>query len=117
MSWGCPGMLKSSSELDVVSNRWESIRFLFRGYIPLGARDITTFEIPKQIKPLPLIADLPKPSWLWTWFRNTGLRIVVAGCRLHYFICARLVCFELLRIFSTIDRSIFYTYENSYNGA
>ena len=26
--------------MNVVSNRWESIRFLFRGYIVLGARDI-----------------------------------------------------------------------------
>ena len=40
MSWGCPGMLKSRSDIDVISNRWESIRYLFRGYIPLGARDI-----------------------------------------------------------------------------
>ena len=40
MSWGCPGMLKSRSDMDVVSNRWESIRSLFKGYIPHGARDI-----------------------------------------------------------------------------
>ena len=40
MSWGCPGMLKSSSDLDVVSNTWESIRSLFKGYIHVGARDI-----------------------------------------------------------------------------
>ena len=40
MSWGCPVILKSSSDLDVVSNRSESIRSLFRGYIPVGARDI-----------------------------------------------------------------------------
>ena len=39
MSWGCPGMLKSSSDLDVVSNTWESIRS-FKGYIHVGARDI-----------------------------------------------------------------------------
>ena len=39
-SWGCPGMLKSSSDLDVVSDRWESTRSLFKGYIPLDARDI-----------------------------------------------------------------------------
>ena len=40
MSCGCPGMLKSKSDIDVVSSRWESIRSLFSGYIPLGARDI-----------------------------------------------------------------------------
>ena len=40
MSWGCPGMLKSMSDLDVVPNRWESIRSLFRGYIALDAWDI-----------------------------------------------------------------------------
>ena len=37
---GYPGMLKSRSDLDVVSSRWESIRLLFRCYIPLGAKDI-----------------------------------------------------------------------------
>ena len=40
MSWGCLGMLKSRSDLGVVSNSWESIWALFRGDIPLGARDI-----------------------------------------------------------------------------
>ena len=40
MSWGCPDMLESSSDLDVISNRSESIRSLFKGYIPLDARDI-----------------------------------------------------------------------------
>ena len=40
MSWGCQGMLKSRSGIDVVSIRWESLRSLFRGYILLGARDI-----------------------------------------------------------------------------
>ena len=40
MSWGCPGMLKSSSGMDVVSNRWESIISLFRDYIAIGSRDI-----------------------------------------------------------------------------
>ena len=40
MSWGCPGMLKNGSGMDVVSNRWESIKSLFRGYILLGPRDI-----------------------------------------------------------------------------
>ena len=40
MSWGCQGMLKSRSGIDVVSKRWESLRSLFRGYILLGARDI-----------------------------------------------------------------------------
>ena len=38
--WGCQGMLKSRSNMDVVSNRCESIRSFFRGYIPLGATDI-----------------------------------------------------------------------------
>ena len=33
-------MFKNSSGLDVVSNRWESIKSLFRNYIPLGSRDI-----------------------------------------------------------------------------
>ena len=40
MSWDCPGMLKSTSSMEVVSNRWESIRSLLRGYIPLGSRNI-----------------------------------------------------------------------------
>ena len=40
MSWGFPGMLKRRSDKDVVSNRWESIRFVFRGSIPLASRDI-----------------------------------------------------------------------------
>ena len=34
MSRGCPGMLKSRSDMDVVSNRWESIKSLVQGYIP-----------------------------------------------------------------------------------
>ena len=58
MSWGCPGKLKSSSGLDVVSNRWESIRSLFKGYIPLGTRDIqiqnfnhlSDFQLPKMMR-------------------------------------------------------------------
>ena len=36
----CPGMLKNRGGMDAVSNRWESIRCLFRGYILLGSRDI-----------------------------------------------------------------------------
>ena len=40
MSWGCSGMFKSWSGMDVVSNRWEFIKSLFRGHIPLGSRDI-----------------------------------------------------------------------------
>ena len=40
MSWGFPGMLKCKSDMDVVSNRWEPIRVLFRDYISLGSRDI-----------------------------------------------------------------------------
>ena len=40
MSWGFSGMLKCRSDMDVVSNRWEPIWFLFRGYISLGSRDI-----------------------------------------------------------------------------
>ena len=40
MSCGCPGILKSRSGMDVVSNRWESIISLFKGYIALGSRDI-----------------------------------------------------------------------------
>ena len=40
MSWGCPGILKSSSDMDVISNRWESVKSLFRDYIPIGYRDI-----------------------------------------------------------------------------
>ena len=40
MSWGWPGMLKIMSCMDVISNRWESIISLFRGYIPFGSRDI-----------------------------------------------------------------------------
>ena len=35
MSWGCPGILKNRSGIDVVSNRWESIMSLFTGYTPL----------------------------------------------------------------------------------
>ena len=40
MSWGSPGILKSSSGMDVVYNRWESVISLFRDYIPIGSRDI-----------------------------------------------------------------------------
>ena len=40
MYQGCPGILKSSSGIDVVSNRWQSIISLFRDYIPFGSRDI-----------------------------------------------------------------------------
>ena len=40
MSCSCPGMLKIRSGMQVVSNRRESIISLFRGYIPLGSRDI-----------------------------------------------------------------------------
>ena len=40
MFWGCPGILKSSSGTDMLSNRCESIAFLFMGYIPFGFRDI-----------------------------------------------------------------------------
>ena len=35
MCWGFPGMLKSRSCMDVVSNRWESIVSFFRGCIHL----------------------------------------------------------------------------------
>ena len=140
ISWGCQGMLKNRSDMDVVSNRWESIRSLFRGYIPLGARDIQVqsfnhrtscnlnwcvcskiflsnvlkvkniFEIPKKIKLVPLITGLPKPAWLRKWFRNNWLRMVAAVCGLHYFISAL-----VQSNFSTIDRyiSVFYTYKNS----
>ena len=40
ITWGCPGILKSSSGMDVISNRWEFITSLFRDYIPIGYRDI-----------------------------------------------------------------------------
>ena len=40
MSWVCPGILKSSCGMDVVSNRWKYIISLFRDYIPIGYRDI-----------------------------------------------------------------------------
>ena len=40
MSWGCQGMLKGRSGMDMVSDRWESIIFLFRDYIAIGSRDI-----------------------------------------------------------------------------
>ena len=40
ISLGCSGMLKSRSNKDMVSNRWESIRTLLSGYIPLEIRDI-----------------------------------------------------------------------------
>ena len=40
MSCGFPGMLKSRSDMDVISNTWESIKSLLSGYISLGARDI-----------------------------------------------------------------------------
>ena len=39
MSWGRPGMFKSRNDMDLVSNRWESIISLFRGYIPFGFRN------------------------------------------------------------------------------
>ena len=40
MSWDCPGMFKSNSDMDVVSNGWGSIIYLFRNYNPIGSRDI-----------------------------------------------------------------------------
>ena len=40
MPWGYPGTLESSSGMDVLSNRWESIISFFRDYIPIGSRDI-----------------------------------------------------------------------------
>ena len=40
MSSSCKGMLKITSGMEVVSNRWESIRSLFKGYIPVGSRHI-----------------------------------------------------------------------------
>ena len=39
MSWGFPGILKSSSGMNVILNRWESITPLFRDYIPIGYKD------------------------------------------------------------------------------
>ena len=39
MSWGRPGMFKSRSGMDIVSNGSESIISLFRGYIPFGFRN------------------------------------------------------------------------------
>ena len=39
MSWGFPGILKSSSRMNVILNRWESIKSLFRDYIPIGYKD------------------------------------------------------------------------------
>ena len=40
MSWGFLGMLKDRGGKDVVSNIWESIKFVFRGSISLASRDI-----------------------------------------------------------------------------
>ena len=40
MSWGFPGILKSKSGMDVVSNRWESVSSFIKSYIPLDSRDI-----------------------------------------------------------------------------
>ena len=40
MSWGCPGLLKSRSGMDMVSKKWETLKSLFRGYFPLGSWDI-----------------------------------------------------------------------------
>ena len=40
MYWGCPGMLKSISDMDMVPNRSESIISLFRDYIAIGSGEI-----------------------------------------------------------------------------
>ena len=40
MPWDCPAMLKSRIGMGVVSNRWKSIIYLFRGYIFIGSREI-----------------------------------------------------------------------------
>ena len=40
MSSSFTGMRKSRNGMDVISNRWESIKSLFRGSISLGSRDI-----------------------------------------------------------------------------
>ena len=50
MFWGSPGMLKSRSGMNGVSNRWESIRSLFRGFFPL---------VPETFNFKVLIARLP----------------------------------------------------------
>ena len=43
MSWGWPGMLKSSSSIDVVFNRWESIIFCL-GTTSLLAPETSKFK-------------------------------------------------------------------------
>ena len=40
MFCGFPGILKSSSTMDVVTNRWDSAVPLFRDYITGSSRDI-----------------------------------------------------------------------------
>ena len=40
MSWGCPGIHKSRSDMDLVSNIWKFIRSFFIGYIALDFREI-----------------------------------------------------------------------------
>ena len=64
------------------------------------------------MKSLQLITGLPKPAWLWTWFRNNWLRMVVAGSGLHDFISVCFGSFLTVANFSTVDRSVFHTYEN-----
>ena len=54
MSWGCSGMLKSRNAMDMVCNSWESIVSFFKGYIPLGSRDILIQSLKRDFQ-LPAI--------------------------------------------------------------
>ena len=67
MFWGCPSILKSSSGTDMLSNRCESITFLFRGYIPFGFRDI-------QVQSF----DYVTSSYLRWWACSQTLAILAA---------------------------------------
>ena len=102
--WGCPGILKSQSGMDVVSNSWEFIRSLFRGYIPLGSRDIEVRNFDHVT--CSYLKGLPHPTWLWKWLGSIGCQFF-AGFGLQYFVLVR---FELLRILVQLkDKYLFST--------
>ena len=57
MYWGCPGMLKSISDMDMVPNRSESIISLFRDYFAIGSGNLNS-QILKDNFRLPTIMSV-----------------------------------------------------------
>ena len=58
MSWGCPGMLKSRSTMDMVSNRWEYIMSFVQGLHPSWFQRQLNSKILKRDFQLPTILGM-----------------------------------------------------------